>query len=800
MHFTPALISLFLLMLFQIETSAQLFTSYYKGQKVSYKVANDKLLIVFKEDGGSGTRLSRSSISRIENLGAHNVSIATLNKPVNEDGILELINEVEGDEVVSYASPILLSETGEEIGGLTNQFMVRLKNYASKSDLDRLIGKARAKVTDYQFDSRTYFISVEKGSLESVLSMANRFYETGLFEFAEPDFIFFVEKSTNDQFFNQQWAINNTGQNGGTSGADMKVLKAWETTMGCNAVRIAILDDGVQLTHPDLIDNLVAGFDAAGGGTNGGPGGGDGHGTACAGIAGADADNTIGVAGIANNCRLVPVRVFTGTSTTTDLATAGWMAAGIDWAWQNNRSDVLSMSWRIAVGQGAIDQAINRAATQGRNGLGCVLLVASGNDNSTTLTFPASNPQVIAVGASTPCDTRKSTTSCDGETNWGSNFGTGLDIVAPGVKIYTTDRRGTAGFNTTPGDAGDYVSNFNGTSAATPNAAGVAALILSANPTLTANQVRQILESTTDKIAGYTFNSNVAGQPNGTWNNEVGYGRVNASRAVAAAVGGPIDGPNLVCATGTFSLPAPPPGSTVTWSSSNSSGLSINPSTGLATRQGNFNGSVTITATISAGVCGSVPINRKIWVGTPLAGLALDGSTLCCEYWRYVEPGVHTLTVNRIGTDDNGQNPNVNIKSTRSMGGFTYQPTYHNSTADVVNHTWAIIHYGETYNFLITSSNTCGTWSGSAMVTSDENIIIVSSFPNPTDSELTVQVGDEGEVKEIFLFSNDQEIVYMAETKANDIVIPTGHLSEGRYVMKINKRGRSYIEHIIVDH
>ena len=183
----------------------------------------------------------------------------------------------------------------------------------------------------------------------------------------------------------------------------------------------------------------------------------------------------------------------------------------------------MSDSWGGGSPSNTIDAAINSAVTNGRNGKGCVVLFAAGNNNNNSVSYPASNPNVIAVGASSNCDARKSPTSCDGEYWWGSNYGTGLDIVAPGVKIYTTDLTGSHGYSST-----DYNPTFNGTSSATPNAAGVAALILSLRPDYTGIQVRQMLESTCDKIGGYTYQANVSGQPNGTWCSDVGYGRVNA--------------------------------------------------------------------------------------------------------------------------------------------------------------------------------------------------------------------------------------------------------------------------------
>ncbi len=127
------------------------------------------------------------------------------------------------------------------------------------------------------------------------------------------------------------------------------------------------------------------------------------------------------------------------------------------------------------------------------------------------------------------CGERKNPNSCDGETWWGSNFGSQLDIVAPGVLNYSTDRSGTVGYTNN-----NYIPNFNGTSSACPHVAGVAALILSVNPCLTGQQVRDIIEQTAQKVGGYSY-STTAGRPNGTWNNQMGYGLVDAHAAVLMA-------------------------------------------------------------------------------------------------------------------------------------------------------------------------------------------------------------------------------------------------------------------------
>ncbi|MBL0049686.1 MAG: S8 family serine peptidase [Bacteroidetes bacterium] len=157
------------------------------------------------------------------------------------------------------------------------------------------------------------------------------------------------------------------------------------------------------------------------------------------------------------------------------------------------------------------------------------MFFSNGNNNTSSIGYPASNSNTIAVAATSMCDERKSLTSCDGE-NWGSDFGIGTDIGAPGVHIYTTDISGNSGFTN-----GDYAEYFNGTSAACPIAAGVMALMLSENSSLTYNDARFILESTCEKVGGYVYNSNVFGQPNGTWSSNLGYGRINAYHALLAA-------------------------------------------------------------------------------------------------------------------------------------------------------------------------------------------------------------------------------------------------------------------------
>ena len=398
---------------------------------------------------------------------------------------------------------------------------------------------------------QTYLIKLDV-SKQSAINYANILVERKAVEHAQPSLWRSVRKQ--NALFSSQWGLYNIGQYGGNNGIDIKATRAWKLADG-QGVKVAVLDEGIDLTHPDLACNLLPGYDAtdgADGAVNGGYGGfcdlEDSHGTTCAGIIAA-CDNSIGIKGVAYNSKIIPIRIAYSINKFNDCGywnwNDSWTIDAIYKAWYTYNADILSNSWETSFSSAiALNAEIDNAVMRGRGGKGCIVIFAAGNDNSRLVSDPACKNNVIAVGAISPCGERKSPDSCDGE-NWGSNYGDDLDVMAPGVLVTTTDIQGGAGYNPKYGpydgskiksDCLDqnYTIGFNGTSAACPYVAGVAALILSINPSLTGPEVRNIIESTAQKTGGYNYQTK-QGRPNGTWCEDMGYGLVNAYTAVQKA-------------------------------------------------------------------------------------------------------------------------------------------------------------------------------------------------------------------------------------------------------------------------
>lgn len=408
-----------------------------------------------------------------------------------------------------------VDEMGNELI-LTDEVLVCFKNNLSEKKRQKLCSSLKCIVID---DSEeTWRIRVKSLNDEDPLNVANDLAQEKGVEFAEPNALQSSQSMSSllpkEPLFKNQWHLNNTSQGGGIKGADVNAIETWKITEGSPKIRIVVHDKGVEINHPDLKGNIGDGKDFD---TNDDDASNknNAHGTACAGLIAAS-KNDNGVLGIAPKCQIIPLKAVS----------LPWKTWAETFEWAENKGDIISCSWGISKSN-ILSRAIRKAIKNGRNGKGIPCFFATGNFEMSHISYPSSLPETIAVGASTNLDTHAKY----------SNYGIGIDFVAPSsggtLNVETTDNIGEFGYNKDKNGnycKADNKSGFGGTSAATPLAAGVAGLMLSVNPNLTADEIRQILRETTDKID--TPNANY---DSGGWSERCGFGRINAFNAVKEA-------------------------------------------------------------------------------------------------------------------------------------------------------------------------------------------------------------------------------------------------------------------------
>ncbi|PLX22359.1 MAG: hypothetical protein C0599_06550, partial [Salinivirgaceae bacterium] len=401
----------------------------------------------------------------------------------------------------------------------TQRVTLRLIDGISLDDVADVMEKYDAQYIKNIINDNTYLLSVQ--NIENQLPLIQELNDMGVLVWGQPDFKMEIKRSTTDPMYSDQWHLNNTG--GSIDGKalvpdiDVDAPEAWAITTGSSNITVAVIDDGIE-PHEDL-PALLPGYTPVNGGDGTPALSDDGHGQQVSGLISAQ-HNNIGVAGIAPGARTFSVNIFAPNTTNADVA------EGVVWA-VDHGADVLSNSWGFGsctYNDPGITDAFAYAATQGRGGLGCIILIASGNDFQSCVSYPANLPTVTAVGG----------ISGDGERSMFSNYGPALDIVSPsdddwqkvGRTYYPTgihglrtiDREGSAGWY-----SGNYSEAFGGTSGATPQVSAVAALVLSVNSSLTKAEVENILYSTAKEVGDA---------------NEYGAGLVSAYGAVTAALGG----------------------------------------------------------------------------------------------------------------------------------------------------------------------------------------------------------------------------------------------------------------------
>ena len=337
-------------------------------------------------------------------------------------------------------------------------------------------------------------------------------------ELAGPNIIRHISRTPNDPYLVEQYALYNSGQEvgppaspqSGTLRADIKAREGWDETIGSEEVVIAILDTGVDFNHPDLDDKLLStGYDFVNDDTD--PTDDNGHGTFVAGIAAAETNNGEGIAGVAWNCTVLPIKVADSVGVVAIAAEI----AGINYAVEQG-ADVINLSLG-SPGSDPFEQAAVVYAYEHD----IVVVAAAGNDGGATH-FPAAYDECLAVAATNENDERVTflNTATDDEP-WESNFGPEIDVAAPGdwvFSLYPTDL--------TPPGYLPYAWG-QGTSASAPHIAGLAALIRSIKPELSAEDIMNVIRYTADDVNSSSYEGR---------DNFIGYGRISMERALVPII------------------------------------------------------------------------------------------------------------------------------------------------------------------------------------------------------------------------------------------------------------------------
>ncbi len=467
--------------------------------------------------------------------------------------IFEMTSTVRGRMAVETAvEPAVFEDTKSGMLRMVyKEIMIRVRRGVSAKKRDQILRKHGFVVRSRnRFVRDQYVVKHKSGRVmgADLLRVANDWATMDEVDFAAPNFVSEYHRSapsTLPRINSDQWHLLNRGEYvGQVTGEDVNARGAWKKTLGRPSVIVAVLDDGVDIDHPNLKTRIVKRPD--GDDPNDLYGrdffvpedhpehynprpkvfqypynrmrGNDIHGTPCAGVVAA-AGRTAYVNGVAPKCKILPVKIFHADALASDarVADAIRYAASI--------ASVISCSWGGPPSPD-VELAIQDAGAA-RDGKGIAVFCAAGNAGTTSVEFPAAYTDAVAVGASTDEAALASY----------SNTGPEISVVAPSsggvLGILTTDvSTPNRGFNTGLEEAGGRngldTNDFGGTSSATPLAAGVAALVLSVNRNLTRSEVREVLERTAEKIgSGY----NAQGH-----SRRFGYGRVDAEAAVQEAL------------------------------------------------------------------------------------------------------------------------------------------------------------------------------------------------------------------------------------------------------------------------
>jgi subtilisin family serine protease len=398
--------------------------------------------------------------------------------------------------------------------------IIKFRGGLSKRTLEFNKVNGLVKKKAWRKEEHIYICSFKKKSLTKLAALAKRYTESGIAEFAEPHMIHAIKNaqvSFNDPSYNSQWIFNNIGQNGGTVGDDIGIVKGLELISNSSInmqtdTCVAVLDEGVDIDHPDLNNFSLwkNNFSVFGNGLNPKPKRWDEHGTSIAGIIAAIQNNNIGIAGLNPYCKIMAGRIY--YTFDGPFADPLNLEYGIREA-VDKGARVINLSWKIEY------SPLVASAIEYGFGKNVVFCAAAGNytgsNEDQSVKFPGNMDQVITVGS---CNNRSewiNLSNSPADNKFGSCYGREMDLVAPGLFITTTINRG------------QYTNVFSGTSASTAIVSAVAAILIAINPALSNIEVRDLLLSTADPVNG---DSSIP------YFHRVGHGKINAYRAIEKAI------------------------------------------------------------------------------------------------------------------------------------------------------------------------------------------------------------------------------------------------------------------------
>lgn len=433
------------------------------------------------------------------------------------------IKDAEPEVLVRFKPGVKLSEIKKIAGRLNDRVednVESVKGLVAIDDLDgadmSAVAEQYAAMSDLvQYAVPNDVIQLEEQDTRPTRPIGNAEYQDRFHREWTDDRSLHSGNVPNDPEFENQWALNNDGRDGGKSGADLSALNAWTKTKGSREVVVAVLDTGVDYTHTDLASNMwvrpdnvpqyideelgtyndIQGFDANINAAD--PMDENGHGTHCSGIVGAEGNNNEGIAGINWNVQIMPLKFLGrgGFGSTKDAIEA--INYAIDRKQKGVNIRVISASWGSTQNSKALEDAIRAA---GENGI--LFVAAAGNsstDNDKRAHYPSNYdlPNVISVAALDRTDSLASFS------NYGAKT---VHVAAPGREIVSTW-------------LGNAYREASGTSMATPYVSGVAALIIANEPNISMEKLRERIIRSVDKID--SLNGKV-----------VSGGRINAAKAL----------------------------------------------------------------------------------------------------------------------------------------------------------------------------------------------------------------------------------------------------------------------------